>query len=324
MSVSSVRSRLRTVALEMDRRLVAVGIVSIGAAIVGTSAVAGGLENYLPLYYLYGSLVAGNVTLITIVVSINQLVLSRDFGSPGQLRDEIRQTIDFHRSATNRADVPFEPTPFFRASIVQLEASASALERSVAGEETELTAAVSTLTGRIDDHVSTVRARLEGDPSWSPPLLALVVAVLPVRYMDFIRSVQRVQSEFANELSSAERTETALEEVRTELEQLDVARYYFVSMAIQRDLSRLSQSLLYTGVPAIFLSIAMLVRLAGYETTAGAESTIGLTVVAVLTLAVGLLPIGLLTAYAVRISIVARHVSITPFDSRLEREPRER
>ncbi|SDQ58911.1 hypothetical protein [Natronobacterium texcoconense] len=321
MSVSSLRRRLRAVALEADRRYVAFGIVSVGTVLLAAVVFDSGFTNPLPLYYLYGGLVAGNVTLITVVVSINQLVLSRDFGSPNQLRDEIRQTIDFHRSATNRTDVPFEPAPFFQASVDQLESYSTALSRSVVDSDEagrELSAAVSTFNSRIDEHVSAVRTRLEDDAS--SPLLAVVVAVLPVRYMDLIQSVQYVKTEFADELSADD--ENLLEEVRTELEQLDIARYYFVSIAIQRELSRLSQTLLYTGIPAVFLAITMLVRLAGYETAA--ELSMATILLAILTVAIGFLPIALLTAFAVRISIVARHVSITPFDLRLEREPVEK
>jgi hypothetical protein len=44
------------------------------------------LTETMPMFYLFSSLIGGNPTLITVVVSINQLLLSREFSSPGELQ----------------------------------------------------------------------------------------------------------------------------------------------------------------------------------------------------------------------------------------------
>ncbi|WP_249038868.1 hypothetical protein [Haloterrigena salifodinae] len=63
------------------------------------------------LFDAFSGLISGNFTLITVVVSINQLLLSRELKSPGELESEIEETADYREvveSVTNRP-VPAEP-----------------------------------------------------------------------------------------------------------------------------------------------------------------------------------------------------------------------
>lgn len=47
------------------------------------------------LFYVFSGLISGNFTLITVVVSITQLVLSQELQSPGELESEITATADY-------------------------------------------------------------------------------------------------------------------------------------------------------------------------------------------------------------------------------------
>ena len=40
------------------------------------------------MFYVFGGLIGGNLTLISLVVSMNQLILSRQLGAPGEVREQ--------------------------------------------------------------------------------------------------------------------------------------------------------------------------------------------------------------------------------------------
>lgn len=86
--------------LEGDRRtvaLVALGLLSV--FVVGPFAVgAVPLLNVQSLFYVFSALLGGNVTLITVVVSINQLLLSHELKDPGELRSQIDEVIEYRRN----------------------------------------------------------------------------------------------------------------------------------------------------------------------------------------------------------------------------------
>ena len=66
------------------------------------------------IFYVYSGLIAGNITLVTVVVSINQLMLSRELQTPGEVRSQISIVIDY-RSAVEGATgeiAPVEPMGF--------------------------------------------------------------------------------------------------------------------------------------------------------------------------------------------------------------------
>lgn len=50
-----------------------------------------------PYFYLYGGLITGNLTLITVTISINQLVLSRELGSVSDRQRRLQGAVDYRR-----------------------------------------------------------------------------------------------------------------------------------------------------------------------------------------------------------------------------------
>lgn len=69
-----------------------------------------------PVYYLFSALVGGNITLITVVVSINQLLLSRELKSPGELESQMEGVIEYRKSVEESAGeiAPVKPMGFLR------------------------------------------------------------------------------------------------------------------------------------------------------------------------------------------------------------------
>ncbi|WP_254763862.1 hypothetical protein [Natrinema marinum] len=94
--------------LNGNRFVIAIGVaVTFGIAYLAlTMANVAPLTETQPLFYALSGLVSGNMTLITVVVSSNQLLLSRELQTPDELESEIEATVDYRReveAVTNRA-----------------------------------------------------------------------------------------------------------------------------------------------------------------------------------------------------------------------------
>ena len=74
--------------LDGNRLVIAGGVVILIFGLLSVAEWTGliPLTDTMPMFYLFSSLIGGNLTLITVVVSINQLLLSREFSSPGELQ----------------------------------------------------------------------------------------------------------------------------------------------------------------------------------------------------------------------------------------------
>jgi hypothetical protein len=82
------------------------------------------------------SLISGNLTLITVVVSINQLLLSREMSSPGELESQIQNVIEYRKDVEDHAGdiAPVKPLGFLELlfSNTRQEGIATVTERTAA------------------------------------------------------------------------------------------------------------------------------------------------------------------------------------------------
>lgn len=125
--------------LEGNRLVVAAGVVVFTALLLLAVLWGYGLDSLAPnspMYFLFGSLLTGNLTLLTVVLSINQLVLSRELGAPGTLRERIDRTVDFRSTVEDTTDVrvsPNSPANFLELLHESVKTRAHALEEQTAG-----------------------------------------------------------------------------------------------------------------------------------------------------------------------------------------------
>ncbi|WP_247000306.1 hypothetical protein [Halosolutus gelatinilyticus] len=86
---------------------IAFGLTYLALSVSGLAP----LTDMQSLFYAFSGMIAGNFTLITVVVSINQLLLSRELQSPGELESEISETRKSSADGSRTADA----TSAFRA-----------------------------------------------------------------------------------------------------------------------------------------------------------------------------------------------------------------
>jgi len=310
--IGLTRSVRRWFLLDGDRNAVA-GIVlaAVFCSIAGLAAVDVIATDRVAVAGIAGSLVPGLFTFISIVLAINQLVLSQEFDSAGEARSRVSDMRSFRRAVerrTDRAPSPVFPTGFLSMLLVAIRTEADALATAVDGRD-----------GR--DHARAVRgfgrtvgrgaARADGRLRTDYP--GRVNAVLSVLEYDDTRQLQearRIHEEYEPELP--ERAERSLAELVELLELFDVARTHFRTVYTQRVLARLSRTLLYVGTPALLIAVLL-----GLLNPAVPGSPTARLVLIAAALTATFAPLAVLFAYVLRISAVSeRTVGVGPFVSR--------
>ena len=318
-SGGDINSRFRLWLLLTGNRNVLAGLLTVGLFV---ALVVGGMVNVTPLRAvvragthverLFQAFVGSLITGITIVVTLNQIVLSRELGPLDDQRDRMSGAISFREDLEELAGsvMPPDPASFLRVFMTLSEERAGRLHdvtRDNANddlrEDTEaLTKRIRTRAAEIDDQLSDVEfGRFE-----------LLSAILNYNYSWNTYALRRTRSEYAASLTEDERA--AFDDLVEVLQLFGPAREHFKALHFRWELVNFSRGILYTGVPALAISILGLLYI---DPNSFPGSTAGVDNIVVVISAVAALataPFFLLTAYIVRLGTIAqRTLAIGPF-----------
>ena len=296
--------------LDGDRQTVAGGVLAVTFVCLALVELAGDIAAGPdgPLYYLLSSLLGGNITLITVVVSINQLLLGREFHSPGELRTQIRNVIDYRGEVEDAADsvAPVEPLGFLRLLFENTEAEARELRADAERYDSDALDDVNSLVDELLDHVSTVTDLLSNEDKSTFDVLSTTLTTNYARQINYARRIRHTHDQLSGP------TQARLEDLIDRLQEIDIARQYFKSVYLQDELSSLSRRLLYAGVPAEIVTAAALLSLS--EPPGATVLTRHTPLMVLVVVVVAFLPLALLFAYILRIATVTQRTSaIVPF-----------
>lgn len=307
------RGFVKWLLVEGDR--VAVSAILLFVLFVGLSGLAllglTTVRSTAPLFYLFGAFIGGNFTLIAIVISINQLVLSRQLSTPGELRTQFRDMATFRQaaaSATGQVPMPILPPSFTQTLLAALEEDTRTLEDSVSGvTDDAVRTELHDLATDLREDLTEISALL--DESEASPFHALSATL----DMNLGRRLQQAQSLRSRPREAvSEQTREALDGLVDHLELLDVSREYFKTLFMQMELSYLTRALLYVGVPAELTATLALLSLGAAPGSTVPRVLQFPVVPAAITLS--LAPLVVLLAFVLRITLVTeRTVAITPF-----------
>lgn len=298
-ATSSIR---RWVTLTGDRRAIVglltlgvfVGLVGLGLAGIVDVSRAGRVST------VFSTTITGLFTLVTITVSINQLVLSRVLGSPGKIQDRIESVETFRDDVAEesvRVTVPpTEPAAFLEVIARALGAHARHLEDvfdedrdpQVRGHVSEFVDELVALTEDVDEEVGSDRLRL----------IHVLLPILGNRYSAYVHTVDRIRATTDGLSATEERALAGLREVLVEINQ---TRHYFKTLYLHEALSSLSLIILLSGVGAVFVSYVVILS---YAVPPGGAGALHLLVVSG-ALAVALVPLAVLFAYGARVATIA-------------------
>lgn len=264
------------------------------------------IQNTNNLPYIFSSLAGGNITLITVVVAINQVVLSQEMESPGSIRNQIEQTADYRKQALNRSAPPTELADFLQQLLQKTQEDAQSLEGSLPSSTNEIN---NRLLKELPEQCKQSSSQVEAS---SNKLSSVIIPLLGIDFSNYINDCRKLQSNHAK--GRDEQFETKLDTLISDLEDLVITRQYFTTALIKEELATLSRLLLYIGVLAVSLPIVLLYHLATYSGTSPSMPI--LSVFTLITIIVGLTPLTLLIAHILRIATISQYIAIiTPFRS---------
>lgn len=266
------------------------------------------IQNNTPMLYLFSALAGGNMTLVTIVIAINQLVLSRELRSPRELESEVDAAEQYRNAVeeeTERVVIPERPRDFLQILVSSTRTQARELDAGDAGPP-GLSDEVALLRSNLLQELDRALESLEGSAAGVFPALS---TILNADFSTRINHSRWIREAHADALSAEDVAD--LRDIEQRLEHLDIARQYFKTVYIQQELAGLSKEVTYAGLVAEVVSLSFLLY-TGYLVSL--PSLTGQPFIIPLAVTVSLAPLAILVAHVLRIATVAqRTVAITPF-----------
>ncbi|PSQ49629.1 hypothetical protein BRD19_03320 [Halobacteriales archaeon SW_7_65_23] len=235
------------------------------ALVVFALFVAGGTVKQAPLRPLmqsssmvtitFSGLVGATITSATLVVSINQLVLSQEIGSLGTIRNRMDVGTDFRQNTDELLGetTPTDPATYLDELIETSEQRARALREAVAGSnDPELREKIDTYVDDLLGNATKTRDKLADSEFGS---LDVVAPAVDYDYNRKIHDGRRIKHEHGNSLT-VEQTEQ-IDALLTALAMYGTARAYLNGLYIQWSLIKLSRAIIYTAVAALLVSAAV-------------------------------------------------------------------
>jgi hypothetical protein len=310
----------RWILLTGHRSLIAAVITGVLFVIFLVTGFAGYISLSVPdraVWFLNGT-INGLLTLIPIVVGLNQIVLSQQLGSLDDLYDRTKGTFDLHQQIADTTGVAVgspQVSEFFADLIAAINDRATELEE-VADESTndQLTEDVEDYTETLSEQTDHISSGLE-DLGFE--LIDTLIVLLDYHNSWQLHTTRRLKATYEDDFS--ETAAETLDELEEMFLELDATRDYLKTLWIQRELTTLSRMMLYTGLPATIVAALGIFIAPEIPALTIARPTIAVLLSA--TIAVSLLPLSVLLAYTVRIALIAhRTAAFGPFIPQAEQE----
>ncbi|WP_339105319.1 hypothetical protein [Haloterrigena salinisoli] len=300
-------------------RYVITGLFSV---VVFTACASIGVAGYVPVTdpdtatTLVAAVVGGTLPFITIVLAINQLVLSQELGWPGDLSDRFEEMATFRREIETLTDTPVSPAA--PADFLQLvvDTVVERTERLEAVAERMTDPDRAAVIGEFIEAVETegelVSASLEDSDFGTFETLSAVLGHFNGAHL---YAARQIRAHYADALSEAD-LET-LDDLVELLGQLAIARQTFKTLYMQYELAHLSKVLLVVGFPTLLGGGIFMMT---YSTIIEAVGSTGILVLVVSTVVTFVfLPFTVLLVYTFRIaSIASRTADFGPFVPRVD------
>ena len=255
------------------------------------------------------------ITGVTLVVTINQLVLSQELGAVGDQRERMQGALDFRHDVEEVIEPsvsPAVPSAFLHAIVEATGERADALgdvaDGSLGADERER---IHEFVDSVKENANAVSDRLEGAQFGT---FEVVFAALDYNYSWKIYEARRLRDEI-EDTDDVEAVEEAIDRVIESLELFGPAREHFKTLYFQWELIDLSRAVLYAAVPALVVATGMILFVDNPATfpgsTFGIDNLVWIVSAAV---TVAMVPFVLLLSYILRIATVTkRTLAIGPF-----------
>ncbi|ELY58758.1 hypothetical protein [Natronolimnohabitans innermongolicus] len=266
-----------------------------------------------PVHTLFQALVTALITGVTLVVTINSLVLSQELGAVDDQRERLEGSLEFRENIEGSIDAPIsppEPASFVQAIIAASEDRASDFRKAVSeSQDDELIERVDDFVDNLTTHANSIRDDLN-DAQFGT--YDVVKAALDYNYSWKIFRARRIKNAHADSFTDEARE--AYDELLESLKLFGLAREHFKTLYFQWELINLSRAMMYVAVPALVVAMSMLLFFdadAVSGTVLGIDAIVWIVAVAA---TIAVTPFLLLIAFILRIATMAkRTLAIGPF-----------
>jgi hypothetical protein len=260
---------------------------------------------------LFQALLTATITGVTLVLTLNQLVLSQELGAVGDQRERMEGAMAFRRDVADTIDTdvsPAQPAQFLSALVETAGERATRL-REAAVDDIGTDTDIETFTDSLVENANSVSTELDDARFGSFDVLS---AALNFNYSWKLVTARELRAAHGDALGAEGRE--ALDDLVDVLELFGPAREHFKTLYFQWDLINLSRRILAAALPALLVSACMI---AFFDASTYSVTVLGLdTLVVVVSVAVtvAVAPFLILLAYVLRIATVTkRTLSIGPF-----------
>lgn len=297
------------VLVDGNRLLVAAG-TSLAVFVVFVVAETFGLVAFVdgsPVAKYAGGLAAGVFSLTTIVVIVNQLILSREFATPAEALERFEGVLEFHHDVEDIGDVPVapaEPTELMALLVREIDARGRILrERTGDHPDESVRERVLAYADEVVENAERLDRFLErADFGTFRALSAATTYDDPRQKYE----ARYLRNRYGDSLPPAARE--SLEEVFEILKLFGTAREYLKTIYMQRELTRLSQLTVVAGLVGV-VAAGFLALLYGRPGDPTVPATV-LPYIASALVAVTTFPACLLGAYILRTATVTRRTAV--------------
>ncbi|OLZ41740.1 hypothetical protein A6E15_12430 [Natrinema saccharevitans] len=306
-------TRLREWVLIRGNRLTVAALLSIVvfALVVGLYEL--GVINFVngsSVTSVASGMIAGTFSLVTLVVSVNQLILSQEFGAAGKARDRFESVVAFREDVAEKAAVPATPTAptsVLELLVESIRRDAAELADGVADHDDEVRETVVRYTNSVRERADRVDETLEQSDFST---FSAVSAAIHYDEAWQLYVATQLRNDYDESLSPTAKEQ--FDDLIGTLKLFRVAREQFKTTYLQRELTRFSQLTVYCGVPSILSAIVVGLLYADF---AGPSlSVVALPYVVAVLIVVVLSPLSLLASYILRTATVTRRTaSVGPF-----------
>ncbi|WP_241154901.1 hypothetical protein [Halorubrum sp. CSM-61] len=253
---------------------------------------------------ILNTLLSGMILLVSIVVSINSIVLSYDMNSVNNQEKRVEGAADFRRKLSELsrpAENPSDPSSFLRVMSRTIRERARGLGDHVSGLDSDEVEAIRTFGSAVAEKADTLGDVDDTDGAE----FAVLWKGLEFRYGDQMERSRTLRSIHDNE--GADSLTDQLDRLIEALELFAIGREYFKTLYYTQEVSKLSQTLLVISLPAILINASTILAInAGLLPEFWIFGLPPLQTFVAAAFTVSLAPYLVLTAYMLRLAAVAR------------------
>ncbi|WP_440766183.1 hypothetical protein [Natronorubrum sp. DTA7] len=293
--------------------LFVVYVILVAASLIDLTPLRTIVATHDGTFWLFSAFIGAIITGTSIVVTINQLVLSQELGAIGDQRERMSEAMDFRQTVEDTISEdssPPEPGAFLFELVDGVSERANELEEVVADERDEA------LREKIEDYVDdvtgnaeTVKRNLDGAQFGT---FQVIWNALQFNYSRKIYDARKIRDDHADSLS--ENADEKIDHVIDTLKLFGPAREHFKTLYFQWELINLSRALLYISVPALTIMAIMIMYIDANTllgTTLGIDNLVWVTSAGFVA---GISPFVVFITYILRIATVAkRTLAMGPF-----------